>query len=101
MFEKILEKSGIKFLIDNCPPELLAIIVLIVLVAWLTIIANKFYRKISSSAINERQQRKVEQLISIYPCITKKNATWLQDPTRNGGMPPDEIVCVCSGKEKK
>lgn len=39
----------------------------------------------------DKQQRKLEQVISALPCISKENATWLQDYTRNGGTPPEKI----------
>ena len=39
----------------------------------------------------DKQQHKVEQIISALPCVSKENATWLQDFNRNGGSPPEKI----------
>lgn len=93
-----LEKWSIQYLIDNCPPELVALSVVVILVAWLTYRVNRWL----SGGINtqarieviEKQQHKTEQLIEACPCVTKANATWLQDKTRNGGQPPEKICCL-------
>jgi len=93
----VLEKWSIQYLIDNCPPELIALSVVAILVAWLTYRVNKWL----SGGINtqerldtvEKQQHKCEQLFEACPCITKCNATWLQDKGRNGGQPPEPIKC--------
>lgn len=93
-----LEKWSIQYIIDNCPPELVALSVVVILVAWLTYRVNLWL----SGGINiqerltvtEKQQRKTEQLLEACPCVTKANATWLQDKTRNGGQPPEKICCV-------
>jgi folate-binding Fe-S cluster repair protein YgfZ len=45
-------------------------------------------------AIEKKQRRKLEQLISDFPAVTKNLATWLQDRTRNGGLPPERIKCA-------
>lgn len=92
-----LEKWSIQYLIDNCPPELIALSVVSILVAWLTYRVNKWL----SGGINtqerldtvEKQQHKCEQLFEACPCITKCNATWLQDKARNGGQPPERVAC--------
>ena len=92
-----LEKWSIQYLIDNCPPELIALSVVAILVAWLTYRVNKWL----SGGINtqerldtvEKQQHKCEQLFEACPCITKCNATWLQDKARNGGQPPERVAC--------
>ena len=92
-----LEKWSIQYIIDNCPPELVAAFVLLVMVIWLTYRVNKWLdggvNMQERQAVTEKQQRKVEQLLESCPCISKANATWLQDKTRNGGQPPEPIKC--------
>ena len=93
----VLEKWSIQYLIDNCPPELIALSVVAIVDAWLTYRVNKWL----SGGINtqkrldtvEKQQHKCEQLFEACPCITKCNATWLQDKGRNGGQPPERVAC--------
>lgn len=93
-----LEKWSIQYIVDNCPPELVAALVLLGLVVWLTYRVNKWLdggvNMQERQAVTEKQQRKVEQLLENCPCVSKANATWLQDKTRNGGQPPEKICCV-------
>lgn len=93
-----LENWSVKYLLEHCPPELLAIIAITCLVSWLTLRLNKY---ISGGiglqerlTVVEKQQRKIEQLLESCPCICKANATWLQDKARNGGQPPEKICCL-------
>ena len=43
-----------------------------------------------------KQQHKAEETISRLPCISKENGLWLKDVDRNGGEPPEKIVCPIS-----
>ena len=92
----VLEKWSIQYLIDNCPPEFVALSVVVILVAWLTYRVNLWLsggiNTQEKIALIEKQQRKCEQLLEACPCVTKANATWLQDRTRNV-EPPEKICC--------
>lgn len=94
-----IEKWTLQYLIDRCPADTLALLVVAVLVSWLTYRMHTYIAKEQEQrariAITEKQLHKVEQLLEHCPCITKKNATWLQDKTRNGGVPPDRVYCPC------
>jgi hypothetical protein len=97
-----LEKLSIGWLVENCPPSLLIVIVVAILAGWLSLRVNRLITEALSQessqtsriAATEKQQRKAEQLISACPCISKHNATWLQDKSRNGGELPEKIACV-------
>ena len=43
---------------------------------------------------NTKQIHKTITLISSCPCVSKRNATWLQDKNQNGGQAPEAIECV-------
>jgi hypothetical protein len=43
---------------------------------------------------NSKQIHKTITLISSCPCVSKRNATWLQDKNQNGGQAPEAIECV-------
>ena len=93
----MIESWSLKYLLEMCPPSVMATVAIAVLVSWLTLRLNKFI----SGGIDqqdrvralEKQQRKAEQLLESCPCITKCNATWLQDKGRNGGQPPERVAC--------
>ena len=101
----VLEKWSIQYLIDNCPPELVALSVVAILVAWLTYRVNMWL----SGGINtqerleivEKQQHKLEQLSCSMPCVPKRSATWLTDPAQNGGQPPELPVCEFAELKKR
>lgn len=92
-----LENLTLKWLFDHCPPDIIALVIVAVLVSWLTIRVNKYLSggigQVERLATIEKQQRKLEQLIESCPCVSKANATWLQDKVRNGGQPPEKICC--------
>lgn len=45
-----------------------------------------------------KQQLKLIAIINSSPCISKRNGLWLQDIRRNGGAPPDEVICIQAKK---
>lgn len=97
----VIQKYSLEWVIANCTPELIATIVLVALTAWVVIRVNAVISKAyaceeaHTAGIVElkKQQRKVEQLIAAMPCVSKLNSNWLNDATRNGGQPPEPIMC--------
>ena len=87
-------------------PELVAGIAVLILVAWVAIRANKIVDQKAERCIEqdarisllEKQQHKIICIINRLPIISKDNATWLQDAEKNGGKPPDDIVCLYEGR---
>ena len=91
MLATFLEKFSLDWAASKLSPELIGLIVFVVFVAWFTLRANRYF---SDNARTSKQQHKLEQLISACPCVSKLNGLWLQDETRNGGQPPEEIKCI-------
>lgn len=97
----VLEKFTWSYITENCPPGLLAGLILFMLTIWLVLRINKVITHAADSQAEqvtriillEKQQRKLEQTISSAPCVTKNNGLWLQDSKRNGGQPPEPIKC--------
>lgn len=96
-----LEKWGFQWIIDNVSPQTIGIVAVFILAMWLVLRVNKV---VSDKQANDeevkdnvrlltKQQHKTQQLVSACPCVSKKNATWLQDPLLNGGAPPDPVIC--------
>lgn len=103
--------------IQNCPQQYLSYLVvfmILLLVIWLTIRIDKLVTKaiskeelqnnridelFSENAILKKRVEKLMQTVSLLPAVDKKNATWLLDDKRNGGQPPEAIVCKWQEKE--
>lgn len=92
-----LEKYLTSLALENIP---LAALLIIAVVALAVIVTVRYNKKISQAEadraralITEKQQAKIIQLLEAAPCISKRNATWLQDETKNGGRPPEPIAC--------
>lgn len=106
MIASALEKLGFVFASDwvkaHVSNELIALVLFLCLIVWIAVRINKVIEQAHSKEaeqnarilILEKQQRKGEQLLSACPCISKRNATWYQDQTLNGGEPPEKIACV-------
>jgi len=96
-----IEKLSLQMIVDNCTPNLIGAVIVFLLTVWLILKINKLVGSVQSiievlvSSVHtlEKQQRKGEQIITALPCVQKANATWLQDPQRNGGQPPEKITC--------
>lgn len=101
--------KDIAWALENCPPQLVAVIILITLSAWLTWRVNVVISKALSRekerteeiealkkhiARQDKQQHKLIQLITQAACISKANGVWLGDESRNGDQPPDAIRCL-------
>lgn len=105
-------QKALEWTIENSPPPLvvfIVVVILIILLLWLSYRVNKLISKAlskeqarddrvttleHSQADQLKQQRKMEQLAEKLPCISKGQATWLQDKTRNGGTVPGECFCA-------
>lgn len=92
-FFALLEKHLTALALENLP---LAVLLIIAIIALAVIVAVRYNKKISQaeaeraeSKIIKKQQEKIIQLIEAMPCVSKPNATWLQDEAKNGGRPPD------------
>ncbi|MBF0406700.1 MAG: hypothetical protein HQM10_05060 [Candidatus Riflebacteria bacterium] len=96
-FLAALDKYLIQQFLNNTPSLILLMIAVICLAVIVTMRVNKAINKEgeqnSRIEIVEKQQHKSEQVISACPCISKENATWLQDKERNGGKPPEAVKC--------
>lgn len=96
-FFALLEKHLTELAIENIP---LAVLLIIAVIALAVIVAVRYNKKISQAEaeraefkVIKKQQEKIIQLLEAVPCVSKRNATWLQDETKNGGRPPEPIVC--------
>jgi predicted ABC-type exoprotein transport system permease subunit len=87
---KSLSELVIKQAAENGGLVLLILGAIIALAVFIVIRINK---AISKDKKQEKQQHKIIQLFTACPCVSKKNATWLQDPARNGGQPPEPVTC--------
>lgn len=97
----VIQKYSLEWMIENCTPELIATIVLVCLCVWVVVRVNSALTKAYTCeeaqtrgiAELKKQQSKIEHIISNSPCISKTNGIWLTDVTRNGGQPPEPIIC--------
>ena len=92
-----LEKQLTALALEHIP---LAVLLIIAVIALAVVVTVRYNRKISQAEADraeaqgvKKQQDKIIQLLEAAPCISKRNATWLQDETKNGGRPPEPIVC--------
>jgi hypothetical protein len=92
-FFALLEKHLTTLALENTP---LALLLVIAVVALAVVVTVRYNSKINQAeadrndaAIRKKQQEKIIQLIEAMPCVSKPNATWLQDEAKNGGRPPD------------
>ena len=83
-----METAVLKAVLSQLTPGQLLLTVVLALVF---IIATRVNSYITQVRRIDKQQHKVEQIISALPCVSKENATWLQDFQRNGGSPPEKI----------
>lgn len=97
-------EKALVWAIENSPPPLVVLIVscfFLLLILWLSYRINKLInaalsqeaRQSADIAELKKQQRKHEQLAERQPCVSKGNATWLQDKARNGGQAPEDCIC--------
>jgi hypothetical protein len=104
-------QKALEWALENAPPPVVVLIVaaiLVVVIFWLSYRINRLINTALSQeqaqtadiAAGKKQQRKLEQLVEKMPCISKGNATWLQDSTRNGGQPPEPVECEYSRAKK-
>lgn len=91
------EKQLTALVLENIP---LAVLLIIAVIALAVVVTVRYNKKISQAEADraeaqgvKKQQDKIIQLLEAAPCISKRNATWLQDETKNGGRPPEPIVC--------
>lgn len=96
-FFALLEKHLTALALENIP---LTVLLIIAVVALAVIVAVRYNKKIGQAEaeraeikVMKKQQEKIIQLLEAAPCISKRNATWLQDETKNGGRPPEPIMC--------
>lgn len=96
-FFALLEKHLTELALENLP---LAVLLIIAVIALAVIVAVRYNKKIGEAEaeraefkIMKKQQEKIIQLLEAAPCVSKRNATWLQDETKNGGRPPEPITC--------
>jgi len=93
-----LTGKDIVFAIENCPPELAAVIIICILVAVITYKVNglvtAWQQEVEEAKILKKQLHKLIQLVTAAPCVSKNNGVWLGDETRNGGQPPEPIKCL-------
>ena len=97
----LLENSAVKWLLEQLSPSVIALLFISLLIIWLTLRVNRLITSALSQeaeqtqqiAIAEKRISKLQQLLSSAPCISKNNATWLQDDHRNGGQPAEQIKC--------
>ncbi|MBF0406483.1 MAG: hypothetical protein HQM10_03955 [Candidatus Riflebacteria bacterium] len=96
-FFAALDKYLIQQVLNNTPSMILLMIAVISLAVIVTMRVNKAISKEgeqnSRIEIVEKQLHKTETIVTACPCISKENATWLQDKTRNGGKPPETVRC--------
>lgn len=104
-----LEKWGFQWVVDNVPPQTIGIVAVFALAMWLVLRVNNVIseKQAADEEVKDsvklltKQQHKTQQLVSACPCVSKTNATWLQDCDRNGGGPPDPIKCQYMEAVKK
>lgn len=96
-----LENESVKWALNQLSPSTVALIFISVLIIWLTLRVNRLITSALSQEAEQTRQilvaekriSKLQQLISAAPCVSKNNATWLQDDHRNGGLPVEQIKC--------
>lgn len=104
-----LDKWGFEWLVAHVSPQGMAMFAVFVLSTWLVLRVNKIISDKQSAdeevkdsvRLLTKQQHKTQQLVSCCPCVSKTNATWLQDPERNGGAPPEPVKCQYMEAVKK
>lgn len=93
----LIEQYIITQILTNTPLVLLLLLGVVILTIMIVLkveMSKKHTRKQAERLDNlERQQIKIIQMLSMAACVTKNNATWLQDPRKNGGNPPDGLDC--------
>lgn len=83
-----MEGFVLKTFLDQLNPGQLLLIAAVALIFIVVLRVNSY---ITLVKMTDKQQHKVIQTISAMPCISKTNATWLQDISKNGGAPPEPI----------
>ena len=102
----VLDKLVVDLLRNSTPPELLLAGIILALLLWTSYrihkALNNAYTKEQEQneriAVLEKQQRKLIATLNCAPCICKANSLWLADKDRNGGLPPEPIVCKYEGR---
>ena len=92
-----LTAKDIAWAVENCPPQLVAVVIICILVAVITYKVNRlvtaWQQEVEEAKILKKQLHKLIQLVTAAPCVSKNNGVWLGDETRNGGQPPEPIKC--------
>jgi hypothetical protein len=83
-----VESFVLKTFLDQLTPGQLLLIAAVALIFIVVLRVNSYITQVKRL---DKQQHKVIQTICALPCISKTNATWLQDCARNGGAPPESI----------
>ena len=83
-----MEGFVLKTFLDQLEPGQLLLIAAVALIFIVVLRVNAYITQVKKL---EKQQHKVIQTVCALPCISKTNATWLQDISRNGGAPPEPI----------
>lgn len=83
-----MESFVLKTFLDQLDPGQLLLIAAVALIFIVVLRVNSYITQVKNLI---KQQHKAIQTISALPCISKTNATWLQDCTKNGGAPPEPI----------
>ena len=102
----VLEKLIVDVFRNSTPPELLLAGIILALLLWTSYrihkALNNAYTKEQEQneriAVLEKQQSKLITTLNCAPCISKTNSLWLADKRRNGGQPPESIVCKYEGR---
>ena len=83
-----METAVLKAVLSQLTPSQLLLTVVLALVFIIVTRVNSYITQVKRL---DKQQHKVERIISALPCVSKENATWLQDFNRNGGSLPEKI----------
>jgi len=94
----VIQKYSWDWFVANASPELVALVVIVFLVSYLTYQASTAHtaakKERSDNETTRRQQEKAERLLVNCPCISKKNSNWLRDIKEGGEPPDDKIHCA-------
>ncbi len=85
----------------SVPASILLIIIILILTIWMAVKIDRALHKSTEDTdffkkkleIEEKQRLKIETLVADLPCVSKENATWLQNVNKNGGACPGKNVC--------
>jgi len=103
--------KDVAWAIEHCPDQVAPLLAVLIFFSLALGITYKIHKLVNTALLrdqkrteeieslkaklaeDEKQQHKLLILITCAPCISKVNGVWLQDPSRNGGQPPEPIIC--------